>query len=89
MIYQKIVDFHGYFEFPQKPWFLKRVLYQDNYLEIKIERRGQLVSDIFLTLLSWMVEEERKKIRTAQREGIEIAKSQGKFRCCSFEIKFD
>lgn len=41
---------------------------------------GQLVSDLVLTLLSWMVEEERTRIKTAQREGIEIAKKQGKFR---------
>lgn len=41
---------------------------------------GQLASDLVLTLLSWMVEEERTRIRTAQREGIEIAKVQGKFR---------
>lgn len=40
---------------------------------------GQLVSDLVLTLLSWMVEEERERIRIAQREGIEIAKRQGKF----------
>jgi len=41
---------------------------------------GQLVSDLVLTLLSWMVEEERERIRTAQREGIEIAKKEGKFK---------
>lgn len=46
----------------------------------ELEGMGQLVSDLVLTLLSWMVEEERTRIRTAQREGIEIAKSQGKFR---------
>ncbi|MDL5041587.1 recombinase family protein [Heyndrickxia coagulans] len=40
---------------------------------------GQLVSDLVLTLLYWMVEEERERIRIAQREGIEIAKRQGKF----------
>lgn len=45
-----------------------------------LEGMGQLVSDLVLTLLSWMVEEERNRIRTAQREGIEIAKSQGKFK---------
>ena len=45
-----------------------------------LEGMGQLVSDIVLTLLSWMVEEERQRIRTAQREGIEIAKGQGKFK---------
>ncbi|MGF6952441.1 DNA invertase Pin-like site-specific DNA recombinase [Neobacillus sp. B4I6] len=46
----------------------------------ELEGMGQLVSDIVLTLFSWMVEEERHRIRTAQREGMEIAKSQGKFR---------
>lgn len=33
-----------------------------------------------LTLLSWIVDEERERIRTAQREGIETAKKDGKFR---------
>lgn len=46
----------------------------------ELEGVGQLVSDIVLTLLSWMVDEERERIRTAQKEGIEIAKQQGKFR---------
>jgi DNA invertase Pin-like site-specific DNA recombinase len=46
----------------------------------ELEGVGQLVSDLVLTLLSWMVEEDRIRIRTAQREGIEIAKKQGKFR---------
>ncbi|MCR2822752.1 recombinase family protein [Lederbergia panacisoli] len=46
----------------------------------ELEGVGQLVSDLVLTLLSWMVEEERTRIRVAQREGIEIAKRQGKFR---------
>ena len=41
---------------------------------------GQLVTDLVLNLLSWMVEEERSRIRAAQRQGIEIAKKQGKFR---------
>ncbi|MFE7064583.1 recombinase family protein [Sutcliffiella sp. NPDC057660] len=46
----------------------------------ELEGVGQLVSDIVLTLLSWMVDEERERIRTAQREGIEIAKKLGKFK---------
>lgn len=46
----------------------------------ELEGVGQLVSDLVLTLLSWMVEEERNRIRTAQREGIEIAKEKGKFK---------
>jgi len=46
----------------------------------EFEGVDQLVSDLVLTLLSWMVEEERERIRTAQREGIEIAKKQGKFK---------
>lgn len=41
---------------------------------------GQLVSDLVLTLLSWMVEEERQRITQAQREGIAIAKTKGKFK---------
>lgn len=44
-----------------------------------LEGVGQLVSDLVLTLLSWMAEEERIRIRTAQREGIEIAKKRGAF----------
>src|SRR5699024_85007 len=46
----------------------------------ELEGVGQLVSDLVLTLLSWMVDEERERIRAAQREGIEIAKEQGKFK---------
>jgi DNA invertase Pin-like site-specific DNA recombinase len=46
----------------------------------ELEGVGQLVSDLVLTLLSWMVEEERFRIRTAQKEGIEIAKAKGKFK---------
>lgn len=46
----------------------------------ELEGVGQLVSDLVLTLLSWMVEEERNRIRTAQREGIEIAKAKGKYK---------
>jgi len=46
----------------------------------ELEGVGQLVSDLVLSLLSWMVEEERYRIKTAQKEGIEIAKKQGKFR---------
>ncbi|WP_231630220.1 recombinase family protein [Lysinibacillus sp. ZYM-1] len=38
------------------------------------------MSDLFLTLLSWMVEEERNRIKTAQREGIVIAKERGAFK---------
>ncbi|MED4129711.1 recombinase family protein [Shouchella miscanthi] len=40
---------------------------------------GELISDIVLTLLAWMAEDERNRIRSAQREGIEIAKRQGKY----------
>lgn len=39
-----------------------------------------VISNIVLELLSWMVDEERKRIREAQREGIEIAKKQGKYK---------
>lgn len=45
----------------------------------QLEGVGQLVSDIVLNLLSWLVEEERERIKTAQREGIEIAKREKKY----------
>jgi len=44
-----------------------------------LEGVGKLINELILTLLSWMVEEERKRIRSAQREGINIAKKQGKY----------
>ena len=46
----------------------------------ELEGMGQLVSDIVFTLLSWMVDDDRQRIRTAQQEGITIAKQQGKYR---------
>lgn len=46
----------------------------------ELEGVGQLVSNLVLTLLSWMVEEERNRIKTAQREGIEIAKERGAYK---------
>src|SRR5690625_3886897 len=45
-----------------------------------LEGVGQLITDLVLTLLSWMVEEERERIRSSQRQGIEIAKEQGKYK---------
>jgi len=41
---------------------------------------GQLVSDIVFELLSWMVEEERNRIKTNQKQGIELAKEAGKYK---------
>jgi len=46
----------------------------------ELEGVGQLLTELTLSLLSWMVEEERKRIRTAQKQGIEIAKKQGKYK---------
>jgi len=46
----------------------------------ELEGMGQLVSDIVFTLLSWMVDDDRQRIRTAQLEGIAIAKQHGKYR---------
>lgn len=43
------------------------------------EGLGKLVSEIFLAVMSWAVEDDRKRIREAQREGIAIAKEKGKF----------
>jgi len=45
-----------------------------------IEGIGQLVSKIFLEVMSWMVDQERENIKKAQREGIEIAKKKGKYK---------
>lgn len=42
-----------------------------------MESVGQLIADLVLTLLSWMVEEERIRIRENQRQGIELAKQKG------------
>ncbi len=39
---------------------------------------GRLMEDQFLSLLSYVADQERKKIRQRQAEGIEVAKSQGK-----------
>ncbi|PYE86504.1 recombinase family protein, partial [Bacillus sp. 196mf] len=44
--------------------------YQDNL--------GNLITDLILQILSWLAEEERTKIKTRQKEGIELAKKQGK-----------
>lgn len=39
---------------------------------------GNLIIDLVLQILSWLAEEERTKTKTRQREGIELAKKQGK-----------
>lgn len=39
---------------------------------------GQLITDLVLQILSWLSEEERVKIKIRQREGIDLAKKQGK-----------
>lgn len=39
---------------------------------------GTLITDLLLQILSWLAEEERTKIKTRQREGIDLAKKQGK-----------
>ena len=41
---------------------------------------GKLLEDQMLSLLAWVAEQERKKIRQRQREGIEIAKREGKYK---------
>ena len=38
---------------------------------------GKLMEDQFLSLLSYVAEQERNKIRTRQREGINIAQRKG------------
>lgn len=39
---------------------------------------GNLITDIVLDIFSWNAEDERKKINKRQREGIELAKKEGK-----------
>lgn len=39
---------------------------------------GKLMEDQFLSLLGYVVEQERKKIRQRQREGIDLARAQGR-----------
>src|SRR5690606_35424561 len=39
---------------------------------------GKLMEDQFLSLLSYVADQERKKIRQRQKEGIEAAKRRGK-----------
>lgn len=39
---------------------------------------GKLMEDQFLSLLSYVAEQERKKIKQRQREGLALAKAQGK-----------
>lgn len=45
--------------------------------EKKSDLEKRLISDIVLSLLSYLAEKERQKIRQRQKEGIEIAKSRG------------
>lgn len=52
-----------------------------NTLKYKeLDGMSEVVSTLVLTLLSWIVEEERNLIRVAQREGIDIAKKRGAFK---------
>lgn len=41
---------------------------------------GTLIADIVLQLLSYVAQRERENIRQRQKEGIEIAKTQGKYK---------
>lgn len=46
----------------------------------EFEGMGELFFEIVLSLLSWMVEEERNRIKESQKEGILKAQKQGKFK---------
>ena len=52
----------------------------DTRNEGKIPGVGELISNLVLSLLSWMVEDERKRNRIAQGEGIAIAKEKGTYK---------
>lgn len=41
---------------------------------------GKFISDLFLQILSYVAEIERENIRSRQKQGIEIAKAQGKYK---------
>ena len=41
---------------------------------------GKLMEDQVLSLLAWVAEQERNKIRTRQREGIDIAMAEGRYK---------
>lgn len=41
---------------------------------------GTLISDIVLQLLSYVAQSEREKIRSRQKDGIEVAKKEGKYK---------
>lgn len=41
---------------------------------------GKLMEDQFLNLLAWVADQERKKIKIRQAEGIELAKKAGKYK---------
>lgn len=45
----------------------------------EMEDLGKLQEDLILTLLAWVAEQERKKIRKRQREGINLAMSEGRY----------
>lgn len=49
----------------------------DEFLLYK-DSLGTLIIEVVLQILSWLAEEERTKIKTRQREGIEAAKKKGK-----------
>lgn len=46
----------------------------------KTDLEKKLISDIVLSLLSYLAEKERMKIRERQKEGIAIAKADGKYK---------
>ena len=41
---------------------------------------GVLMEDQMLSLLAWVADQERKKIKTRQAEGIAVAKAEGKYK---------
>ena len=41
---------------------------------------GKLQEDLILTILSWVAEQERLKIRQRQREGIDLAMAEGRYK---------
>lgn len=48
--------------------------------DMKNDTTSKLISDIVFSLLAYIAEKERDNIRERQRQGIEIAKAQGKYK---------
>lgn len=54
------------------------ILNTDKYSEMG--ELGEVITNMVFELLSWMVEDERKRIKNNQKQGIALAKKEGKYK---------